>query len=717
MIRMLRGVFLLVIAMVLAGCHTPWNDPYPAGTTAKPILLRAFSAPPKHLDPVVSYSSNEWGIISQIYEPPLQYAYLKQPYTLEPLTLMRMPDVHYLNETGQETTQDRAAFSEYTLHLRDDVRYQPHPAFLASNRELSAERIARLNTPYDLPTGSRALTAEDYAYAIKRMGVRAYQSPILDTMMAHIVGLKAYSKKVSQALEKWKETHSDGGFFDLRPYAIEGVQVVDAHTLKIRIKGVYPQFLYWLSMNFFAPIPWEVDAFYSQPGMQEKNLSLDTWPVGTGPYMLVENNPNFRMRLVPNPNFHAERYPCDASEGVPRALLADCGQPLPRNGGVLYTLEKESVPYWNKFMQGYYDASGVSSDAFDQAVQLSSSGNIGLTPTMQEKGIRFLGGVQPTIMYFGFNMLDPVIGGLGEKQRALRQAVSIALNMEEYISIFLNGRGVAAQGPLPPGIFGYEPPPAGLNPVVYRWGNGQLVRRSLDEARTLLKKAGYANGIDPTTGKPLKLYFEAVGGSPDDQARLAWLRKQFAKLGIDLVIRATDYNRFQDKMRQGKGQIFMWGWNADYPDPENFLFLLYGKNGVVGTGGNGVNYTNYENPEFDRLFEQMQTLPNGPERLRMIRRMVHIVQQDAPWVFGFYPRALALYHHWYHNAWPNMMANNTTKYLRVDADERVERIRQWNEPNRSVLWMGLAGLLVMAAGAAWLYWRRQQQRAREAGPC
>ena len=439
MMRLFTGWFALILTLVLSGCHTPWNDPYPEGVTASPILLRAFSAPPKHLDPVVSYSSNEWGIISQIYEPPLQYAYLKEPYQLAPLTLTTMPQVRHLDAQGRPTTRDRAAFSEYTLQLRDDVRYQPHPAFVTANRHLQTAQIEALRTPYDLPTASRTLTAADYAYAIKRMGVRAYQSPVLDGMMAHIVGLKEYSKKVSQDYEKWKESHPKGGFFDLRAYRIEGVRVVDAHTLKIRIRGVYPQFLYWLSMNFFAPIPWEADAFYSQPGMKRRNLTLDVWPVGTGPYMLVENNPNFRMRLVPNPNFHKETYPCEASEGVPAALLRDCGKPLPRNGGVLYSLEKESVPYWNKFLQGYYDASGVSSDAFDQAVQLSATGDIGLTPAMKEKGIRFLGGVQPTIMYFGFNMLDPVIGGLDQKHRALRQAISIALNMEEYTPSFSTG--------------------------------------------------------------------------------------------------------------------------------------------------------------------------------------------------------------------------------------------------------------------------------------
>ncbi len=108
------------------------------------------------------------------------------------------------------------------------------------------------------------------------------------------------------------------------------------------------------------------------------------------------------------------------------------------------------------------------------------------------------------------------------------------------------------------------------------------------------------------------LYFDTTATGPDDKSRLDWMHKQFAQLDMQLVIRGTDYNRFQDKMRKGKAQIFQWGWNADYPDPENFLFLLYGPNSKAEHGGE--NAANYQNPEFDRLFERMKDMDNGPER-------------------------------------------------------------------------------------------------------
>lgn len=701
-----RGVYsvIFVTLFVLTGCESGlWNQPYSTEQVQSPTLFSSFSEPPKHLDPVVSYSSNEAAIIGQIYEPPLQYHYLKRPYQLEPLTLTQMPQVRYLDAQGN-TLDEKAettniAFSEYHLTLKPGIRYQPHPAFVKKAdgehkyAHLTSSQLAQIDTLSDFEeTASRELIAEDYVYAIKRMALRQNHSPILDTMNHYIVGLQAFSDKVSAAYQARLSGSGARLGFDLNDYHIKGVQVIDKYNFIIRVKGRYPQFQYWLAMNFFAPIPWEVERFYKQAGLVEKNLTLDTSPVGTGPYMLAENNPNKRMRLLANPNFHEAYYPDSGlAEGADPLLLKDAGKRLPLIKEVVYSLEKENVPLWNKFLQGYYDASGVSSDSFDQAVSVNASGGMQLTDEMRQKNIQFLNVIQPTIMYLGFNMADPVVGGYSEKQQKLRQALSIAINYEEYISIFLNGRGLAAQGPIPPGITGFIEGKEGINPYVHEWRNGSVQRQSLETAKQLLAEAGYPGG-KMQDGTSLTLYFDTPATGPDSKSMLNWYRKQFEKLGIELVIRATDYNRFQDKVRGAKAQMFVWGWNADYPDPENFLFLLYGGNAAIHTNGAGINSANYDNPKFNRLFEQIKTMHNSEERLRLIQQMLDIVRQDAPWVWGFYPKSLALYHGWYHNVWPNPLANNTIKYKRIDAEQRYAQQNQWNQP---VVWPLLILVLVL----------------------
>jgi oligopeptide transport system substrate-binding protein len=87
------------------------------------------------------------------------------------------------------------------------------------------------------------------------------------------------------------------------------------------------------------------------------------------------------------------------------------------------------------------------------------------------------------------------------------------------------------------------------------------------------------------TGEPLVINLDTTATGVGSKARIDWLTKQFAKLDVQLVVRSTDYNRFQEKIRKGAAQLFYWGWNADYPDPENFLFLLYGKQGKVKQSG------------------------------------------------------------------------------------------------------------------------------------
>ncbi len=678
-------IFPVFILCVLSACNDGvWNNPYPHETGTSNVIYSSFSERPKRLDPVSSYSSNEYQFIAQIYEPPLQYHYLLRPYKLIPLTATELPKVRYLNSDGEEVAENQSteiAFSEYTVSIRQGIYYQPHPALVVDDRNrhvylhLEESDLEGVHTLSDFERhGSRELTAADYVYQIKRIANPFLHSPIAGVMREYIIGFDEFQERVR---ERYKDASNT--WRDLRALDLTGVNVVDRYTYIIRIKKQYPQLVYWLAMPFFSPMPWEAEKFYSQPGMKERNISLNWYPIGTGPFMLTENNPNLRMVMEANPNFHGEHYPLQGEpEDVEAGLLRDAGKPLPLVHRAVYGLEKENIPYWNKFLQGYYDASGVTSDSFDQAIQINATGDVQLTELMQEKGIQLETAVATSILYMGFNMTDPVVGGHSQRARLLRRAISIAVDYEEYISIFANGRGIASQGPIPPGIFGYVEGAEGINPYVYDWVKGEPKRKSVEYAKELMAEAGYVNGIDTETNGPLILYFDTPASSSDAKAQLNWMRKQYQKLGIQLVIRATDYNRFQEKMRNGTNQIFQWGWNADYPDPENFLFLLYGPNGKVKHYGE--NAANYENPEFDYLFEQMKNMKNSPERLRIIQRMMRILQRDAPWLWGFHPKAFSLFHGWYKNVKPNLMANNLLKYKRVDGDLRKIKRAQWNQP-------------------------------------
>ena len=699
----------LLVLIMAAGCSgSPWNDPYPAAEAGSNTLYTSFAERPKHLDPVQSYAENEFAFIANIYQPPLQYHYLKRPYELIPFGAEVVPKPVYLDAAGRRLPDhapaERVAFSEYVIAVKKGVLYQPHPALAVDEsgkpryHALSAADLRGIDTLGDFKhTGTRELVAADYVHQIKRLAHPRLHSPILQLMTEYVVGLKELAGDLAKSAAGLPE-HA---FIDLAPYQLSGVRVIDRHTYAVRVRGKYPQFAYWLAMPFFAPVPPEADRFYGQPGLTQKNITLDWYPVGTGPYMLTVNNPNRQMVLERNPNYRGETYPVEGEPGdAERGLLQDAGKPLPFINRVVFSLEKEQIPYWNKFLQGYYDASGIASDTFDQAVQFSGQGDVTLSEDMAKRGISLQTSMATSVFYLGFNMLDPLVGGQGdepmrEKARKLRLAVSMALDQEEFISIFRNGRGVPSHGPVPPGIFGYrDADAAGINPYVYEWREGEARRKSIDQAKQLLAEAGYPNGRDAKSGQPLLLHLDTTSSGADSKARLDWYINQFAKLGIQLVIRATDFNRLQDKLRRGTAQLFFMGWNADYPDPENFLFLFHGPQSRAKT--QGENASNYSNPEFDRLFERMKHMPNGTERQAIIDRMIALLRHDAPWVWSFFPKDYTLHHGWVHNRKPNQIANNSLKYQRLEPALRVQQRRAWNAP---VLWPLALVAIVLGLGA------------------
>lgn len=664
------------------------NNPYPTHARYKNIYYSSFSEQPKTLDPARAYTSNEFQFIGQIYEPLLEYDYYKRPYNLIPLTAKSMPSIRYLDKDGKTTTQkDEIKYTVYTIALQEQLFFQPHPAF-AQNKEgaylylnldddfIKKNNIHRLTDFKEL--GSRLVTADDYLYQIKRLATPSIGSPIYGLMSEHILGFKEFKDQLP------KEVLA-GTFLDLRNYDMAGLKKLDDWHFEITLKSQYAQFIYWLAMPFFSPIPWEVDKFYSQWGMKEQNLTFDWYPVGTGAFMLTENNPNRRMVLAKNPHFRVSYFPDSLdAEDKAKGYTQNAGKRLPLIDKAVYRLEKESIPRWNKFLQGYYDLSAITNESFDQAIQISPQGNPILTEELKAKAMRLIQTYDPAIFYLGFNMQDPVVGGNSERARKLRLAISIVLDYEEQIAIFFNGRGSPAHSPIPPQVFGHKEGAAGINPYLYQWDakQGRAHRLPLAKARTLLSEAGYPGGIDPKTGKPLILYYDvSISGSPDDKSMLDWMRKQFAKLGIDLNIRGTLYNRFQDKIRTGNAQMFSWGWSADYPDPENFLFMFYSQNGTAQYGGQ--NSVNYANKTFDTLFDALKNRPNDAIRQKLIDEALEILRHDAPWAFGIYTNTLILAQDWVYPVKPNSLGSNALKYVAIDIDKRNQLRDEWNQ---AVLW-------------------------------
>ena len=128
-----RATWGLFVLLILTGCgEGPWNNPHPPSPEGELVYQSVMSpAPPKHLDPAISYASDESLILMQIYEPPMGYHFLKRPYELLPLGVEDFPVETFLDAQGNVVAQEdeSVAFTRYTLKVRADEHFQPHPAF------------------------------------------------------------------------------------------------------------------------------------------------------------------------------------------------------------------------------------------------------------------------------------------------------------------------------------------------------------------------------------------------------------------------------------------------------------------------------------------------------------------------------------------------------------------------------------------------------------
>jgi oligopeptide transport system substrate-binding protein len=457
---------LLSLAILLGGCGEVWNNPYPSQDGGGNILYSAFTERPKHLDPVQSYSEDEAEFNSQIYEPPLQYHYLKRPYELVPLTAEAVPRPRYVDAAGRAVAAEspKVAFSGYEIRIRPGILYQPHPAFARDGdgklryHDLARQDLQGVHSLRDFPhSGTRELTAEDYVYQIKRLAHPRLHSPVFGLMSEYIVGLKEFAERLKQADAALAAGGRRNAWLDLSQFPLEGVQAVDRYTYRIRIRGRYPQFAYWLAMNFFAPVPRR-----GRPLLR---------PARHG-----REEPDARLVSGRHRPLHADREQSQRAHGagaqpeLPRRALSlpgrartDAGRgcwptaasaAVHRQGGLLARAREhsllEQVPAGllrclRDFL-GQLRPGGAPRRRRRRAVDRRDARQ-GHPPADQV--VRRRSSTWASTCSIRWSAAWP------NSRRKLRQALSIAIDQEEFISIFMNGRGIPATSPLPPGIFGF----------------------------------------------------------------------------------------------------------------------------------------------------------------------------------------------------------------------------------------------------------------------
>ena len=545
---------------------------FAAGAAALGVALAAAAAPLKVLrvpfviaetnfDPAFASDLYSNTVIDEIFEPPLTYDMLARPYKLKTQTAEAMPEV---------TDGGRV----YTIHLRKGIYFADDPAFGGAKRELQAR---------------------DYEYAIKRLIDPKVASPNAWLVEGRIEGIDAAAAEAKKA-----------GRLDYdKP--IPGIQVLDAHTIRFRLAKPDFNFLYILAMPTLGAQAREVVERYGS--------DIGAHPVGTGAFVLKEWHRSSRIVLERNPNFREEYYEAEPAEDDPvsqRLYREMKGKRLPQLDRVEISVIEESQPRWLAFLNGELDWINLPYEFSSMALP---GGKV--APWLAKKGVHYLPSVDLDVTYMYWNMKDPVWGGYTPEHIALRRAIGLAYDLGEEISLVRNGTAIEARTALPPGVLGYDP----------QFTTGPAYDPA--RAKALLDMFGYVDRDgdgwrDRPDGGPLVFHYAT---DPSQLSRLfteLW-KKDLDAIGVRMEVEVAKWPDLRKKSKLGQLQNWFLGWNADFPDGENFYQLLYGPN--CGSSNDGC----FQLPAFDRLYEQAAAQPPGPERVRIYREMARLVAVYAPW--------------------------------------------------------------------------------------
>ena len=601
------------------------------------ILRRALGEDPRSIDPHKAGDVLSSSMCGMVYEQLYEFDYLVRPAALKPCLAASMPK---LSDDGLT----------YTIELLKDVVFQDDPCF---------------------PNGrGRKMTARDVEYSVKRLAA-----------LPDSAGWWVLEHKV-EGLDDWRtEAQAAGeGFEDpvkkkqakdaVYSVPVSGLKVINDHTIEFRLVEPYPQFLFAMALSYGAVVPREAVDYYGETFFYK--------PVGTGPFRLRhwklgheivwEKNPQYRTVLYPEvPKDHKP------IEGLsPREeYLPFVGKKLPLADVVHFRILKQDQASWLEFLSGSLDNSGISKDAFSRAIKGDE-----LTPEMKAKGIHLLKISDPTIEYVSFNMSDPVVGSAaGDKGAAIRKAVSFSLDRVEYIKRYLNGRGEPAGQLVPPGMVGHI---SGYS-LSYAKYDPAAGRKLLEQAGYKVTNAGSERKwrcVDPATNEQVKV--KVLHRREDDNDFARWLMFSGEEVGIKIEVELMTFQEFLRRQDEGNGQAYVAGWVMDYPDPQNMLQLLYGKN----AGNGGINSALYRSPEYDKLYDEMKVLVQDDpvqleKKLKLIAQMNEVLEKDAPWAPMNFRMDYSLRHKWTSPAAPNAFSYNMTKYHWADSQARATNAREW----------------------------------------
>ena len=583
------AAFAVAVALAAPAAHA---QPDPGK-----VLRVAFLIAETGFDPQASSDVYSNYVNRVMFDALYRYDYISRPHRIVPNTAAALPEI---SKDGMT----------WTIRVQPGTYFADDPAFGGRKREL---------------------TAADYAYAWKRILDPKTRSPQLELFDGKLVGMEALVAKAKES-----------GKFDYDA-PVEGLQVLDKYTLRVRLKEPYYDLLADLTTTGSAAVAREV---------VEKYGDASGWvmanPVGTGPYRLKEWRRGQKIVLEASPTFRDVRYP-ESSDPADRALMAKFkGRKLPMIGTIDISVIEEASPRLQAFEKGALDYVEVPVDLVSNVMD---PGNV-LKPRFRQAGVALQRGIIPGITYTWFNMEDPVVGGYEKEKVALRRAIGMAYNVDEEAQVIRQGQAEWASQVIPPGVSGHDPKFTGNT------------KYDPAAAKALLDRFGYVDRDkdgwrDLPDGKPLVLKKGTVPSPLERQYDELWKRNMTA-IGVKIEFVTQKWPDLLKMARGGQLQMWQLGNRSTTTEGYGFLGLLYGPNAGL------ANLARFKQPDYDRLYKASKQLPDGPERAKLMREMSQIVAAYAPWKINAYRYENVLVYPWVLGYKLNVFNLHPWQYLDID---------------------------------------------------
>ena len=514
--------------------------------------------------------------------------------TVNEVIFERLLTYDYLARPAKLVPQTAEAMPEvtdngrtYTFHLHKGIYFSPDPAFNGKQREL---------------------VAQDYVYSILRFFDPKLRSPY-GFMLEGIAGV---AELVAQA-EK-------SGRFDYDA-KVSGLEAVDRYTLRIRLKDTDYNFPFKIAHTSYGAVAREVIEAYADDTMAH--------PVGTGPYVLKQWLRGSKIVLEANPAYRGFVWDFAPSEPAwDEAVISTMkGKTMPAIGRVEISVIEESQSIFLAFQGNELDTINLPSDLRERALDA----NMKLLPDFAKRGVTVYQAADLDITFSTFNLRDPVVGGYTKEKMALRRALIMAYDEQSEIEVVRKGLAVRNEMPIPRGVVGYDPSYHDINAY-----DPDLAAKLLDRFGYKMGKDGFRTMPD---GSPLVIHVAGETSQASRQLNEVWQRS------LDRIhVRVQfDVSKFADNLKSAKAcKLMIWGqgWNADYPDGENFMQLLYGPN--TGQSNNGC----YQSKVFDAFYDKARLLPDSPERRHLYLEMSRQMEVDGAWKIGVSRLRNQLIHPW-----------------------------------------------------------------------